>query len=567
MTENRPEGNLKLRLRSTDTSRFKTENPSASSGKVPLPGVSPNATVPTSQINDPVSQLNNSTGRLKKVIVNDETQASAISPLNPQGGAGLPLGPKKNETVKLKVVKANAPVAPGPAAQAPIRLDETNAAPAAPKPVSTSTGALKLPKLGGLRLANSTTAVPPPASTESVPAAPQAPAAQAPVPDSPTSTGSSKPGVSTATTALKLPMRASLKRPAATAAVPAPAATPSQPQSAPTAAVPAPAAAPGQPQSAQPAAVPAPAAAPTLTLNKPALKPEPVSQATQAAAPPEPVSPATQAAPPPAPTPEATQATAPPAGNPLRNTTTLKIRPVGGAKSTGTATGSASSTLKITPMKPGQPVAAQQQPAAAPQPVATEQSQPAAAEAKPAGFKISPPGFKISQPSQGESAPATPEAPAPSGEPALKQTGVKLSLKKNEDDSAAKTVVAPAPAAAAPAAGGNAAQTVAAPPPGSSGLKIKKADAAATVAMPSPAAPGAATSAADQPTAAGGMKIVMSKTAKPDGATTEDVMPPVIAVEDADELGKLHGICAILSFVALGAACFFIVMDFLKYVK
>ena len=500
MTENRQEGNLKLRLRTTDTSRFKTEQPNASAEKPAFAGVSPNATVPTSQINDPVSQLNNSTGRLKKVTVNDETQATAMSPL-----AGAGVGPKKNETVKLKVVKANAPAAPGPAAQAPLRLDDVNSAAPAQKTSSTSTGSLKLPKLGGLRLANATTSVPAPTPGATTTAPP-------PVADAPTSAGSSKPAVSTATAALKLPMRATLKRPTATAAVPAPAAAaPSAPAAAPApaaaapsapAAAPAPAAAAPAPAAAAPSAPAAAAAAPSPAAAPAAIS-EPVSGATQVTTPPAPA--------------------AAPAAN-IRNTTTLKIRPVGGAKSTGTTTGSASATLKITP--PGQ--------------------------AKPAA-----------------AAPA--QVASPSGEPALKQTGVKLSLKKSDGDSAAKTVTAPPPAPAAPAAAqGNAAATVAMPPPpaaGKAGLKLKKDDAAATVAMPAPSAAGA-TAPAAPPTEGGKGKIVMTKAPKSATEKTEgDVMPEIVQNNAADDAGKLPGICAIISFLALGAACYFIVMDFLKFVK
>ena len=146
----------------------------------------------------------------------------------------------------------------------------------------------------------------------------------------------------------------------------------------------------------------------------------------------------------------------------------------------------------------------------------------------------------------------------------MKQTGVKFTLKKNEDNSAAKTVTTPAPEASA-ASSGNAAATVAMPAPAasaSSGLKLKKDDAAATVAMPSPAG---ATAATNPPTEGGTKgKVVMTKA--PKEKTEGDVMPS-FAPEESDEPGKLQGICAIVSFLALGAACYFIVMDFLKFVK
>ncbi len=480
MTENRQEGNLKLRLRTTDTSRFKTEQPNASAEKPAFAGVSPNATVPTSQINDPVSHLNNSTGRLKKVTMNDETQATAISPL---GAAGA--GTKKNETVKLKVVKANAPAAPGPAAQAPLSLDGVNNAAAQPKSPSTSTGSLKLPKLGGLRLANATTSVPAPTPGATT-------AAPAPVADASTAAGITKPAVSTATAALKLPMRATLKRPTATAAVP----TPAEPQAAAPAAAPS---ASAEPQGAAPAAAIAPAepqgAAPAAAIS------EPASGVTQVTA---------------APAPEAAAS-----ANNIRNTTTLKIRPVSGTKSTGPTPGSASATLKITPPGVAKPVA--------------------------------------------EAAPA---AGAANGDTGLKQTGVKLSLKKSEGDSAAKTVTTPAPTASGTGSG-DAAATVAMPAPAApaakGGLKLKKDDAAATVAMPAPAAAGA-TAPAEPPTEGGTKgKIVMTKA--PKSSAESDVMPALVQEEEADEPGKLSGICAIVSFLALGAACYFIVMDFLKFVK
>ena len=142
-----------------------------------------------------------------------------------------------------------------------------------------------------------------------------------------------------------------------------------------------------------------------------------------------------------------------------------------------------------------------------------------------------------------DAAAAAPAAAGTNGDTGLKQTGVKLSLKKSEGDSAAKTVTTPAPTASGTGSG----------------------DAAATVAMPAPAAAGA-TAPAEPPTEGGTKgKIVMTKA--PKSSAESDVMPALVQEEEADEPGKLSGICAIISFLALGAACYFIVMDFLKFVK
>ena len=59
-----------------------------------------------------------------------------------------------------------------------------------------------------------------------------------------------------------------------------------------------------------------------------------------------------------------------------------------------------------------------------------------------------------------------------------------------------------------------------------------------------------------------------SRPPAPAAAAPEAVRPDFIeGIEDSEpQLGKIEAICAILSFVAASAACYFIVMDFLKYI-
>ena len=99
MSDNGPE-NLKLRLPNTDTSRFKKENAPGTPPKPSVGSLSAGATVPQSEINDPLAMRTN-TGRLKKVSAGETGALSAIAPT-----------PNKNETVKLKIVHSQAPPPP-----------------------------------------------------------------------------------------------------------------------------------------------------------------------------------------------------------------------------------------------------------------------------------------------------------------------------------------------------------------------------------------------------------------------------------------------------------------------
>ena len=119
MSDNGPE-NLKLRLPNTDTSRFKKENAPGTPPKPSVGSLSAGATVPQSEINDPLAMRTN-TGRLKKVSAGETGALSAIAPT-----------PNKNETVKLKIVKNPTAPQPGPATSAPLHLNVggTVAAPA-----------------------------------------------------------------------------------------------------------------------------------------------------------------------------------------------------------------------------------------------------------------------------------------------------------------------------------------------------------------------------------------------------------------------------------------------------
>ncbi|MBQ9366545.1 MAG: hypothetical protein IJT83_02100 [Victivallales bacterium] len=178
----------KLRLKNTDTNRFKVDN----EGQAPLsPAGGPQVAVPhandpgaTQAVVDPISLRDTATGRLRRLSDNQSGTAS-VSP-NPTGpvpaGQGaVPLrivhqenkpaaNPMSTATaqIKLRIPGANAPAAPAaPGAPAP--------APAAPKAAS-STIKLNIRKPGEAAPAA-------PAAAPAAPAAPVAPAAPA-APDS-----------------------------------------------------------------------------------------------------------------------------------------------------------------------------------------------------------------------------------------------------------------------------------------------------------------------------------------------------------------------------------------------
>ena len=437
MSDNGPE-NLKLRLPNTDTSRFKKENAPGTPPKPSVGSLSAGATVPQSEINDPLAMRTN-TGRLKKVSAGETGALSAIAPT-----------PNKHETVKLKIVKNPTAPQPGPATSAPLHLNVggTVAAPAPEAPAAPAT--LKMPKLN-LR-PGGTMAAPPPA--------PEAPAAVPP----PTT-----PKVPTLT--VKLGPKKDAPAPAATIAAP-------------------PAEAPAAPAASEPAASSSVSSRTVkLTVKRPG--------ATVAAPAPEEAKPAEPAA----------EKPAAPA---------LRIRPQGGATAAPAAGGNAGATIKL---QPGGNAGAT--------------------------LKLHP--ITASEPAS----PTAETVAAPeNGAPQLKQTGAKLSLKHKEADDAAKTVALPPPGVPAPGAAADPnAATQPGPPP-----------------QEQPAAPAAGKTLV--------LKKGADKTAAEPGATPapaaapEAVRPDFIeGIEDSEpQLGKIEAICAILSFVAASAACYFIVMDFLKYI-
>lgn len=442
MSDNGPE-NLKLRLPNTDTSRFKKENAPGTPPKPSVGSLSAGATVPQSEINDPLAMRTN-TGRLKKVSAGETGALSAIAPT-----------PNKNETVKLKIVKNPTAPQPGPATSAPLHLNVggTVAAPAPEAPSAPAT--LKMPKLN-LR-PGGTMAAPPPA--------PEAPAAVPPP---------ATPKVPTLT--VKLGTKKDAPAPAATIAAPPPEA-------------------PAAPAASEPAASSTVSSRTVkLTVKRPG--------ATVAAPAPEEAKPAEPAA----------EKPAAPA---------LRIRPQGGAAAAPAAGGNAGATIKL---QPGGNAGAT--------------------------LKLHP---------QTASEPASPTAEtvaAPeNGAPQLKQTGAKLSLKHKEADDAAKTVALPPPGVPAP---GAAADPNAATQPGPPPQEQPAAPAAGKTLVLKKGADKTAAAPAAEPGA----------TPAPAAAAPEAVRPDFIeGIEDSEpQLGKIEAICAILSFVAASAACYFIVMDFLKYI-
>ncbi len=133
---------LKLKLKSTDTNRFKVET---STHKVQKPDVpaseGPEIQAPTQQISDPMSQRQTNTGRFKRVDVSGQ-DATATTIAMP--GAAQDDGIKKTETVRLKVVRATPTEQPAPSAAPAINLGSTPAAPTAPAAPASSSSTIKL---------------------------------------------------------------------------------------------------------------------------------------------------------------------------------------------------------------------------------------------------------------------------------------------------------------------------------------------------------------------------------------------------------------------------------------
>ncbi|MGI6353918.1 MAG: hypothetical protein ACOX6W_02290 [Lentisphaeria bacterium] len=334
MTQNPMDGKAKLRLKNTDTNRFKVETGSMPVIKPAAPPPARSAETPeaTQTISDPLSLRDTATGKLKR-ITDTQTSASALAPsqVTPTGDT-----PQKTETVRLKVVRSSAkpgvnlgasapgagpvlPPTPGinaatlklgdraaplpPALKSTgrmLRLDSQDAAPsAAPQPAEAAPPALKV------------TAPEAPAAAEA-PAAPATPAA-APKSASPT-------------------IKINIMRPGAAAAKPA-----SEPAAAPEAP------APEAPAPAAPEAAAAPGAS-TLKIRPvtPGATPAPASQSASA---------------------------------------TVKLTP---PPSTGAP--KPASTLKLSLKKDPAPPAAT--PEAEPEQAGTTQAVPPPAEAKKGGLKI-----------------------------------------------------------------------------------------------------------------------------------------------------------------------------------
>lgn len=120
MTQNPSEGSKpKLRLKNTDTNRFKVETGSMPVIKPPAPTPGGAETPEATQtISDPLSLRDTATGKLKRVT-DTQTSASALAPSQVTPAAGEA---PKTETVRLKVVRSSKPgVTLGPGAQAPAR--------------------------------------------------------------------------------------------------------------------------------------------------------------------------------------------------------------------------------------------------------------------------------------------------------------------------------------------------------------------------------------------------------------------------------------------------------------
>ena len=386
MTQNPMDGKAKLRLKNTDTNRFKVETGSMPAIKPPAPPPARGAETPeaTQTISDPLSLRDTATGKLKR-ITDTQTSASALAPsqVTPAGDT-----PQKTETVRLKVVRSSAKpgVSLGPGAPAPI-LPPTPGINAATLKLGDRAAPLPpaLKATGRMQRVQSPDSAAPaaPQAAETAPptlkvTAPEAPAAPAPAPEAP--------------------------------------------------AAPAPAAATEAPAASAPAAPPK-GASPTIKINimRPSAAAKPASEPAAA-----PAAPAAAEAPAPP--------GAPAAAAPSPGTSTLKIRPATPGVAQAPASQSASATVKLTPppsagspqpsstlklslkKDPAPPAAA---PEAAPEQAGTTQAVPPPAEAKKGGLKIKtgdaqPLSSAATQalPLPPSTAPAAAEAKAPAPEAA-----------------------------------------------------------------------------------------------------------------------------------------------------
>ena len=303
MTQNPMDGSkAKLRLKNTDTNRFKVETGSMPAIKPPAPAPAPRPETPeaTQTISDPLSLRDTATGKLKRVT-DTQTSASALAPSQISPG---PEAPQKTETVRLKVVRSTAK--PG------VNLGTGPQTPVLPATPGINAATIKL----GDRAAPLPAALKSTGHFQREPAAGTAAApAAAPKPEPPTATSRPAPAPAPASTSTPPP-------PSAPSETPAPS---------------------GTAQVATPSAAPKGSSS-TIKINimrpgtaaKPAA--EPAAPGTPAAAAPaEPAAPAAEA----------------PAGP---NSNTLKIRPStpGAPKVAGNQ--SAGATVKLTPPAPGAPL-------------------------------------------------------------------------------------------------------------------------------------------------------------------------------------------------------------------
>lgn len=181
-----PNNPNKLRLKNTDTNRFKVDTGSipslgpqgAKPAQGPVLSSPPNDPGATQTIADPISLRDTATGRLKRISDNQEN-VSALAPTQVE----LMDKPQKTETVRLRVVRSGSrPNQPRPMPGSRIQLRPQPA----PRPES-----------------GSTVSVPPPASQVPPQPAPEAPKPPAPASE-PSPTPPRKPGGPSATIKLNI---------------------------------------------------------------------------------------------------------------------------------------------------------------------------------------------------------------------------------------------------------------------------------------------------------------------------------------------------------------------------
>lgn len=125
-----PNAPMKLRLKSTDTNRFKVSSEEApATSAAPAQAQPDNSASATQQVIDPISLRDTATGRLRKITENQDAQAAAPTPAM--------AAPNKTQTVRLKVVRQNKG-ATGPEPGARPGLSLAGAGTTAPKGVGPS---------------------------------------------------------------------------------------------------------------------------------------------------------------------------------------------------------------------------------------------------------------------------------------------------------------------------------------------------------------------------------------------------------------------------------------------